>query len=98
MEVASRSVGATSYAVAFQFLVEGLIVGVIAWLLGIPFSWLLDQALLTGFHFDMVAEAAYPALALVYGAAGTLVIAALASLWPSIAAARKTVSDILRYQ
>ena len=51
-----------------------------------------------GFHFETVAEAAYPALALVYGAAGMFIISTLASLWPSIAAARKTVSDILRYQ
>jgi ABC-type lipoprotein release transport system permease subunit len=32
------------------------------------------------------------------GFAGILIIATVASIWPSLAAARKTVSDILRYQ
>jgi ABC-type lipoprotein release transport system permease subunit len=32
------------------------------------------------------------------GFIGMIVIATVASLWPSIAAARKTVSEILRYQ
>ena len=32
------------------------------------------------------------------GLVGMLAVVALASLWPSLAAARKTVSDILRYQ
>jgi len=29
---------------------------------------------------------------------GMIIVATVASLWPSIAAARRTVSDILRYQ
>jgi ABC-type lipoprotein release transport system permease subunit len=34
----------------------------------------------------------------VIGLVGMVVVATLASLWPSLAAVRKTVSDILRYQ
>jgi ABC-type antimicrobial peptide transport system permease subunit len=93
-----RSVGATSYSVAFLFLVEGLIVGVIGWALGVPFSYALDRTLISEFNFQNTPEAAYPPLTLLYGLSGMLVIATLASLWPSIAAARKTVSNILRYQ
>lgn len=93
-----RSVGATSYTVAFQFLVEGLSVGVIAWLAGIPFSYVLDRRLIALFNFAGAPGTEYTPRALVYGLVGTLLIATFASLWPSIAAARKTVSDILRYQ
>ena len=93
-----RSVGATSYAVALQFLIEGLIVGVIAWVLGVPFSYALDHTLIEQFGFANVAGAEYPTITLLLGLVSMLIIATLASLWPSIGAARKTVSDILRYQ
>ncbi|MBI5959231.1 MAG: ABC transporter permease, partial [Chloroflexi bacterium] len=93
-----RSVGATSHTIIYQFLVEGVIVGVVAWLLGIPFSYALHHSLITQFNFARAPEARYPLIALVLGLVSTLVIAAFASLWPSWAAARKTVSDILRYQ
>jgi putative ABC transport system permease protein len=93
-----RSVGGTSTTIAFQFLVEGLIVGIIAWALGVPISYALDRNLITQFNFQHAAEAQYPPLTLVLGLVSTLIIAAFASLWPSLAAARKTVSDILRYQ
>ncbi|MBN1566140.1 MAG: ABC transporter permease [Anaerolineae bacterium] len=93
-----RSVGATSYTIAYQFLVEGLSVGLIAWVMGIPFSYWLDRTLVSQFNIENTPEAAYPIAALILGLVGTLVIATLASLWPSISAARRTVSDILRYQ
>jgi ABC-type antimicrobial peptide transport system permease subunit len=93
-----RSVGGTSTTIAFQFLVEGVIVGIIAWALGVPISYALDRNLITQFNFQHAAEAQYPPLTLVLGLVSTLIIAAFASLWPSLAAARKTVSDILRYQ
>jgi putative ABC transport system permease protein len=92
-----RSVGAGSRAIAGQFLTEGLMVGSIAWLLGVPLSYgvghLLMQMLPVG---DMGFN--YPLIAPIAGLGGMLAVATLASLWPSLAASRKTVSDILRYQ
>ncbi len=46
-----RSIGAGSSTVAIQFLTEGLVVGVIAWLVGIPLMISIQYALLniTGF-------------------------------------------------
>jgi len=35
---------------------------------------------------------------MVFGLVGMLAVVTVASLWPSLSAARKTVSDILRYQ
>jgi len=81
-----------------QFLTEGLVVGVIAWIVGIPLMVLIQLLLLniTGFSemfpFELSLEA------IIVGLVGILIITTIASLWPSLGAARKTVSDILRYQ
>ena len=89
---------AKSSTIAAQFLTEGLVVGVIAWIVGLPLMVLLQQALLsiTGlsetFPFEISVDA------IIIGLIGMLIITAIASLGPSLSAARKTVSDILRYQ
>lgn len=93
-----RSIGASSSTVSLQFLTEGIVVGIISWLVGLPVAALIQFTLLEvselretfGFQFDIQGAL----LALV----GVLIITTIASLWPSIGAARKTVSDILRYQ
>src|SRR5690606_30460555 len=41
-----RSVGATSGAIMRQFLLEGVLVGVIAWLIGVPLSIVLNDFLI----------------------------------------------------
>jgi ABC-type antimicrobial peptide transport system permease subunit len=92
-----RSVGAGSGTVAAQFLVEGLIVGVIGWLIGIPLSLGVSAAFKEVIPWDAF-EFSYPPAIILLGLAGTLILVALASLWPALAAARKRVSDILRYQ
>ncbi len=92
-----RSVGATSWAVFFQFLVEGITVGVSAWAFGIPLSYLISRGLVEALPFEAFGIG-YPPETVAIGLAGMLVVVTLASLWPSLAAARKTVSDILRYQ
>jgi len=43
-------------------------------------------------------EFAYPPVLLPIGFVGILIIATISSVWPSVSAARKTVSNILRYQ
>lgn len=93
-----RSIGAGSSTIISQFLVEGVMIGVIAWFVAIPLSYLLAVALLNAMEFDEFIDFSYPAWVLGLGLGGMIVIAAVASLWPSITAARRTVSDILRYQ
>ena len=66
--------------------------------MGIPFSYALNRTLIQQFNFENTIGSEYPLHTLLLGLAGMLVIATTASLWPSITAARKTVSDILRYQ
>lgn len=93
-----RSLGAGSSTIVIQFLVEGILVAVIAWLFGLPLSYFVGNAIHAAvelesfFHFD------YPILVAIQGLIGIIALAGIASVWPSIAAARKTVSDILRYQ
>jgi putative ABC transport system permease protein len=93
-----RSVGAGSLTIIGQFLTEGLLIGLLAWLLGIPFSYVLSQGLIKALNLGDAYKLSYPASTVVIGLVGTLVIASIASLWPSVSAARRTVSDILRYQ
>ena len=93
-----RSIGAGSATVAVQFLTEGLVVGVIAWVVGIPLMILIQYALLNITGFNETFPFQFSPTAVVIGLIGMLVITTVASLWPSLGAARKTVSDILRYQ
>jgi ABC-type antimicrobial peptide transport system permease subunit len=92
-----RSVGATSQEVALQFLIEGLIIGVMAWAIGIPIGYLISRGLNAALPFEGLAKG-FPAETVLLGLIGMLVIVTVASLWPSLAAARKTISEILRYQ
>jgi ABC-type antimicrobial peptide transport system permease subunit len=93
-----RSIGAGSGTVATQFLTEGLVVGIIAWIVGLPLMVVIQLALLqiTGFSETFPFE--FSAEAVIIGLVGMLLITTIASLWPALGAARKTVSDILRYQ
>lgn len=93
-----RSIGAGSLTVATQFLTEGLVVGVIAWLVGLPLALLIEVLLLEITGLGDTFPLTFPVTAAVVGLIGMLIITTIASLWPSLAAARKTVSDILRYQ
>ncbi len=93
-----RSVGADSWQIIVQFLVEGLVVGVIAWLVAAPLSVVLAYTLTDLLPFGQFIEFAYPVWMFAAGLIGIMIIATISSIWPSVAASRKTVSDILRYQ
>ena len=92
-----RSVGASSRTIAGQFLGEGLLIGLLAWVIGLPLSYGLGVGLSSALPVGDVGFN-YPLIAPVIGLIGMLVVATVASLWPSLSAARRTVSDILRYQ
>ena len=91
-----RSIGASSFTVAGQFLTEGMLVGMSAFIVAAPLSYLLFLGLTSSLDIDI--ELAYEPIALVIGLIGMIVITFLASLGPSLGAARRTVSEILRYQ
>lgn len=93
-----RSVGASSQTILLQFLIEGLIVGLVAWLIAVPVSYQLSKILINAVPFREVIGFRYTLLAPVIGLISMLVMTLAATLYPSIVAARKTVSSILRYQ
>ncbi|MCD4685124.1 MAG: FtsX-like permease family protein [Anaerolineae bacterium] len=93
-----RSIGAKSPTIIVQFLVEGVLVGILAWIVAVPLSVGLAWALTEILPFGDFIEFAYPVILLPIGFAGILIIATISSVWPSVSAARKTVSNILRYQ
>jgi putative ABC transport system permease protein len=92
-----RSIGAGSGTIAGQFLSEGLLVGLLAWTIGIPISYLLAQVLNGALALDTI-DFEYRMSIPIIGLTGMLAVTLVSSLGPSLGAARKTVSDILRYQ
>jgi ABC-type lipoprotein release transport system permease subunit len=92
-----RSIGASSGTIAGQFLTEGNLIGLLAWIVGVPLSFLAAAGLGAMFPFE-VERSGVPPVVLVIGLVGMIVIATISSLWPSIGAARKTVAQIIRYQ
>ncbi|GAB4516545.1 MAG: hypothetical protein OHK0046_22090 [Anaerolineae bacterium] len=92
-----RSIGADSVTIASQFVAEGLIVAFVAWMISIPVSYYLAIWLFSIFQLEYV-PFTYPVSVTIIGLMGVIAISVVASLGPSMAAARKTVSDILRYQ
>ncbi len=92
-----RSLGAGSFTIMAQFLVEGVMVGVIAWIVGLPLSYMLGMGINAALDFGDIAFS-YPLPVAGIGLVGVVVVASLASIWPAMIAARKTVSDILRYR
>lgn len=92
-----RSIGAGSLTIVTQFLSEGLLVGLAAWVIGLPISYFLAMALNAAFNVDTL-EFRYPLIIPVFGLVSMVAITLISSIGPSLGAARKTVSDILRYQ
>jgi len=93
-----RSVGASSLIVLREFLLEGLLIGALAWVIGLPLSYLLSRLLVDTIPFSDAITFRYTLLAPLIGLIGVLFVTGAATLYPSIAAARKTVAEILRYQ
>jgi putative ABC transport system permease protein len=96
-----RAVGASDGAVLKVFMVEGLLIGALSWLIGailaLPISKLLSDAVgmaLTDapLSYTFSTKGALLWLAIV------LILAAMASLLPSLNASRLTVREVLAYE
>jgi putative ABC transport system permease protein len=92
-----RSIGAGSLTISGQFLIEGILVGLAAWIVGVPLGYGFSKALVEMLPFFGI-EIPFAPISLVVGLIGIVTVATISSLWPSISAARKTVSEIIRYQ
>jgi putative ABC transport system permease protein len=96
-----RSVGATSLSVAGIFVVEGMFVGALSWLIAVPvsypgalgFSTIVGNAILElPLDFKFSVDGVMLWLGIV------LVLSAIASLWPALRATKVSVREALAYE
>ena len=96
-----RAIGASSPLIVGTFVAEGILVGVISWILAVPLS--IPGARIFS---DMVGEIVLDMpLDFVYSTQGMMlwllivtVLSALASLWPALKATQVSVRDALSYE
>ena len=96
-----RAVGARSSAILGVFVVEGVMVGVLSWLLAVPLSYpgaLLFNNLVSSTLFQMPLDFDYSAGGMVGWLAIVIVLSALASLWPALRATQVSVREALAYE
>jgi putative ABC transport system permease protein len=96
-----RATGATSPTVATIFVIEGVLMGALSWLLAVPLSYpgarLLGNVLgdsLMHIPFEFV----YSTSGMLLWLAIVIVLSALASLWPARQATRVSVREALAYE
>jgi putative ABC transport system permease protein len=95
-----RATGATSVAIAELFVVEGVLLGVLSWLLAVPFSYpggrllsdLVGQTMHVPFNYSYSVGGVVAWLLIV------IVLSTLASLWPALRATRVSVREALVYE
>ncbi len=96
-----RAIGATSLAIVGVFVIEGVFVGALSWVLAIPlsipgvrlFGNLIGEAIL-----ELPLDFAYSTEGLVLWLLIVVVLSALASLWPALRAAGVSVREALAYE
>jgi putative ABC transport system permease protein len=96
-----RATGATSVAILGIFVVEGVLVGALSWLLATPFSYpgaRIFSKILGEQLFQMPFDFAYSVGGLVLWLIIVTVLSALASLWPALRATQISVRESLAYE
>jgi putative ABC transport system permease protein len=96
-----RAIGATSVSILSIFVVEGMLVGVLSWLLAVPLSYpgaRLFNNLVSTELFQIPLDFDYSVLGIVLWLAIVVVLSALASLWPALSATQVSVREALSYE
>jgi putative ABC transport system permease protein len=95
-----RSIGGTSLAILGIFLFEGVLVGVLSWLLAVPLSYPGARLLsdMVGKAFNLPLDFDYSMPGVVTWFALVVVLSALASLWPALRATQVSVREALSYE
>ncbi len=96
-----RAIGASDGAVLQVVIVEGVLIGLLSWLISILVAWPLSKALSNAVGYSILeAELNYT-----FSVGGTVtwliiafVLSALASFWPARNASRVTVREVLAYE
>lgn len=95
-----RSIGGTSPVIMTMFILEGVLQGLLSWLLAVPLSYLLARpiaAILGETIFKVSLDFAYNFTAVAVWLVAVLAIAFLASIIPAHAAGRISVRESLAY-
>jgi len=96
-----RATGAMSPTIAGIFVAEGVLVGVLSWLLALPLSYpgarVLSNVLGTTL-MNIPIDLSYSVSGAVLWLAIVVVLSALASLWPALRATRVSVRESLAYE
>jgi putative ABC transport system permease protein len=96
-----RAVGATARAIVTAFVVEGIFVGCLSWLLAVPLSFPGAYALSTVVGQAIVQiplDFAYSVGGAFFWLLIVVILSALASLWPTLRAIRVSVRQSLAYE
>ncbi|MEW5871060.1 MAG: FtsX-like permease family protein [Chloroflexota bacterium] len=96
-----RAIGASSLAITGIFVAEGVLVGILSWLLATPlslpagrlFSQVIGQELI-----DLPLDYSFSKEGALLWLASVILISALASLWPALRAAQVSVRQALAYE
>jgi putative ABC transport system permease protein len=96
-----RSIGATSLSVVGIFVVEGMFVGALSWLLAVPVSYpgaLAFSSLVGNAVLEMPLDFKFSVHGAVLWLGVVLALSAVASLWPALRATRVSVREALAYE
>jgi putative ABC transport system permease protein len=96
-----RAIGASNFAILQIFLIEGVLIGLISWLLGLVVSWPMSRALsdVVGVSFlQTPLDYAFSGSGAILWLVAVIVLSILASILPAMNATRITVRDVLAYE
>lgn len=96
-----RAIGATSPAVAGIFICEGVLIGVLSWLIALPLSYPGAQAfsnLVGGMLMSLPLNFSYSASGVLIWLVMVVTLSTLASLLPAMRATRLSVNEALAYE
>ena len=96
-----RAIGAPSAAIVGIFVAEGVLVGVLSWLLAAPLSYpgaRVFSDLVGVAIFEVPLDFSYSTKGVVLWLAIVFVLSALASFWPAMRATKVNVREMLTYE
>jgi putative ABC transport system permease protein len=96
-----RATGAVSSTIAGIFVAEGVLLGVLSWLLAAPLSYPSAQVfsrVIGNMMFNVPLDFSYSIFGLLLWLLIVVVLSALASLWPALGATRISVRESLSYE
>jgi putative ABC transport system permease protein len=96
-----RATGAASSTIAGIFVVEGVLLGMLSWLLAVPLSYpgaRVFSNVIGDIFFGVPLDFSYSVFGLLLWLLIVTVLSALASLWPALGATRISVRESLSYE